>query len=106
MRSHEDTSRPKLPPGAVKITIILAPKPDGSFVVLGKHTRIRPMLNRDRVEKCVYAIEHWSKAVARGMRIDSKVAPKVVEAFENVGSRALDMAAGKVFEHFFGKGGE
>jgi hypothetical protein len=94
----------KLPAGAVKISIILLRKPDGLYVVDGKATKVRPIADHQTVEKCVYAVESWIKTVARGMRLGGKVAPKVIEAFENVGAQAVETAAGALFQRFFGKG--
>lgn len=94
--------RTKLGPNDIKISFILRTKPDGSIEVDGRSVRFKPLVNFATAEKCVYAIEHWSKVVARGMRIDNKIAPRVTEAVENAGVRLLEQGAGLLFERFFG----
>ena len=96
--------RSKIGPYDIKMSLILRRKADGTIEVDGRSVRFKPMVNFAMAEKCVYAIEHWSKVVARGMRLDTKIAPKVTEAVENAGVKLVETAAGMLYERFFGAG--
>jgi alpha-L-fucosidase len=86
------------------VSFVIRRKPDGSVEVDGRSVRFKPLINFATAEKCVYAMEHWSKVVARGMRLDTKIAPKVTEAVENAGAKLVETAAGMLFQRFFGGG--
>lgn len=96
--------RSKLGPNDIKVSFVVRRKSDGTVEVDGRSVRFKPLVTFVTAEKCVYAIEHWSKVVARGMRLDTKIAPKVTEAVENAGVKLVETAAGMLFERFFGNG--
>jgi hypothetical protein len=99
--SRERTTRPLPKRDVIEVRFAIRRRQDThEYEVDGKTFRFKPFIDRETAEKCIYAIEKWSKVIARGLKIDTFAGEKIREATGSVGATAAKAAVEHLFEMF------